>query len=323
MNRRLLGFAAAVAIAAAAAIWIGRSAPVAPTGVAPPADIVAAARAAGNARDFVAGADLVAANRAAHGPTPQNLEALSWLARTALAAGDLDRAERFARETHDLAAAQLGARTLDAEPRLPVALGAAIEVLGQAAERRGRRSEAVAFLEAEEVRYRETSIAKRIQKNINLISLVGKPAPALDQSEYLDDRVRIPASLGGRVVLMFFWAHWCSDCKAQAPLLASLLERYGERGLTVVAPTQRFGYVAGGEDAPPDRERAYIADVRARSYPMLDRAPVPLAAENHRRYGVSTTPTLVLVDRAGIVRLYHPGMMTVEQLEPLVRDLIG
>jgi hypothetical protein len=40
------------------------------------------------------------------------------------------------------------------------------------------------------------------------------------------------------------------------------------------------------------------------------------------RYGVSTTPTLVLVDRAGIIRLYHPGRMTWEQLDPLVKALV-
>ena len=89
-----------------------RSASIAP--VAAGADLVAAVRAAGNAKDFVAAADLVAADRATQGVTPQNLEAQSWLARTALAAGDLDRAERVARETYELSAAALRGRSLDA-----------------------------------------------------------------------------------------------------------------------------------------------------------------------------------------------------------------
>jgi hypothetical protein len=37
---------------------------------------------------------------------------------------------------------------------------------------------------------------------------------------------------------------------------------------------------------------------------------MPLSAENFKRYGVSSTPTIVLVDRHGLVRLYHPGRMT-------------
>ncbi len=35
-----------------------------------------------------------------------------------------------------------------------------------------------------------------------------------------------------------------------------------------------------------------------------------------------STPTVVLIDRAGIIRLYHPGQMTREALEPRVRALL-
>ena len=44
---------------------------------------------------------------------------------------------------------------------------------------------------------------------------------------------------------------------------------------------------------------------------------------NHTRYGVSTTPTLVLVDRRGIVRLYHPGNMTEEELSAVIEPALA
>jgi thioredoxin-related protein len=43
---------------------------------------------------------------------------------------------------------------------------------------------------------------------------------------------------------------------------------------------------------------------------------------NFLRYGASTTPTLVLVDRAGIVRLYHPGAMKYEDLRQAVMRIL-
>ena len=43
---------------------------------------------------------------------------------------------------------------------------------------------------------------------------------------------------------------------------------------------------------------------------------------NFTRYGASTTPTLVLIDRAGIVRLYHPGAMTYADLRAAVAKVI-
>jgi hypothetical protein len=51
--------------------------------------------------------------------------------------------------------------------------------------------------------------------------------------------------------------------------------------------------------------------------------PKPLSQQNWGNFGVSTTPTLVLVDRAGIVRLYHPGVMSVEELNAAIEPLLA
>ena len=182
---------------------------------------------------------------------------------------------------------------------------------------------AVQFLRHELNTYADTSIHKRIQKNINLLSLEGQPAPELDLSEYLGPEPPRLADLTGQVVVLFFWAHWCSDCKRQGPILDDMLARYGAEGLSVVAPTQRCGYAGGGQMVTPDDERRYIEQVRDEYYGFLSDQPVPLAQTNHKLYGVSTMPTLVLLDRGGRIALYHPGWMTTEELEPLVRDLIA
>jgi thiol-disulfide isomerase/thioredoxin len=195
-------------------------------------------------------------------------------------------------------------------------------VLAQLDAQRGARTEAVAFLQGEVATFKGTAIEKRIQKNLNLLTLEGSVAPAVDISEYIGAKPPALASLKGKVVLLFFWAHWCSDCKKQAPVLARLVERYGAQGLTVFAPTQRFGYVAAGKAAPPDDEKRYIEEIRRSHFAVLEGQPVPLSTANHLRYGVSSTPTIVLVDRAGVIRLYHPGGMTEEELDPLIKRLV-
>lgn len=285
-------------------------------------EIIKEVRAAIAANDFALAGKTLATYRAKNGVTPEMLEALSWMGRGALAAKDLENAEKYARETYQLATAELKNRKLDQEARLPIALGAAIEVIAQVDAQRGARTEAVSFLRKEQGTYKGTSIEKRLQKNINLLSLEGQPAPAIDIAEHLGPKPPALAALKGKVVLMFFWAHWCGDCKAQAPILADLASTYGDQGLVILAPTQRFGYVAGGKPATAEEETRYIDQVRQASYPVLAGQAVPLSEANHMRFGVSTTPTLVLVDRAGVIRLYHPGRMTSEQLEPLVRSLV-
>jgi len=286
-------------------------------------DVISAVRGATAQGNFAAGERIVGEYRAAHGVTPEFLVALSWLGRGALASKQWEKAEAYATQTHDLARAALKARSLDQEPQLPIALGAAIEVQAHARAALGARSEAVGVLQQELNRYKGTSIVKRIQKNINLLSMEGKPAPPIDLSEHLGPRPPALTELKGKPVILFFWAHWCSDCKMQGPILARLLMKYGSQGLSVVAPTQRYGYVAGGKEAAPDEELRYIRTVRDSSYGFLANQPVPVSEANHIRYGVSSTPTLVLVDRAGAVRLYHPGRMTEEELEPIVRGLVA
>jgi thiol-disulfide isomerase/thioredoxin len=181
----------------------------------------------------------------------------------------------------------------------------------------------VAYLGEQLRAYGDTSIHKRIQKNLNLISLEGTEAPPLDLTEGQGVPLPTIASLKGRVVLLFFWAHWCPDCKAQGPILEQLLAKYGRQGLSILAPTQRFGYTTSAATrVGPEDEKSYIATVRRSSYPWLDAIPVPFSEANHRRYGVSSTPTLVLVDREGIVRLYRPGRMTEADLDVAIRKLL-
>ena len=258
----------------------------------------------------------------AAGVTPETLEALSWQARDALAAKQLDQADKYAGQTLAQAVAQLKTRPLDAEPHLPIALGAAIEVKAQVMSQRGERGEALAFLHKELTQYKTTSIRTRIQKNINLIDLVGKPAPALDERVYLGPKPPSLASLRGKPVLLFFWAHWCGDCKLQRRELSQIKQEFVSKGLVLIGPTQRYGYMAKGEEANPDQELKYIDEVRHKYYLDLIDMPAPVSEDNLKAYGASTTPTIVLVDRRGIVRLYHPGKMTLPELETALRSVV-
>jgi thiol-disulfide isomerase/thioredoxin len=272
--------------------------------------------------DFAAAEKRIAEYRAAHGVTPEMLEAFSWLGRGALAAGKYGDALENAAETRRLVMDEMKKRPLDAEKRLPIALGASIEVQGHALAQQGNRSEAVSFLQGELKRWRNTSIRTRIQKNINLLTLEGKPAPALFADQWITGKSVSQADWKGRPVLLFFWAHWCGDCKNQAPALAQLLQEYQKDGLLVVAPTQPYGVVGGGLEAPIEKEIAYIREIWGAHYPGLGDAPVPVSEENFKNYGASTTPTLVLVNRGGIVTLYHPGHMSLAELKSRIAEAL-
>jgi len=272
--------------------------------------------------DLASAQAAVKAYQAQSGATPELAAALSWLARGEWDAHQLREAGQYAAEARKMATALLGMRRLDSDAWLPTALGAAIEVHAEVLAAQGERPEAVAFLREQLALYGATSIGERIRKNINLLDLVGKPAPPLDASDYLGSRPGTLASLKGHPVLLFFWAHWCPDCKGEAPILASLMATYGPKGLVLVAPTKLYGYAAGGEPASPGDEKQYIAKVRQQYYPALAGTAIPISAANFLNYGASTTPTLVLVDRGGIVRFYHPGAASGAELSSRIHQVL-
>ncbi|HLK65806.1 MAG TPA: TlpA disulfide reductase family protein [Bryobacteraceae bacterium] len=272
--------------------------------------------------------DLTTAERMARsyqkqaGSTPEFAAALSWIARGEFDQRRLDPADAYATEAHQLSLQLLKTRKLDTDPWLPTALGASIEVHALILAGRGERPEAISYLNQQLALYRTTSIGERIRKNVNLLNMEGKPAPPLEENEWLGAKPPSLAALRGHPVLLFFWAHWCSDCKGEGPILASVMKKYGPKGLVLIAPTKLYGYVAGGEPAAPVTEKRYIEQVRQQFYPMLSNVPVPVSDSNFLTYGSSTTPTLVLTDAAGVVRYYHPGAATEEELSARIQKVL-
>jgi len=258
--------------------------------------------------------------QAAKGVTPEYLEALSWMGRAALAMQQYTQAEHYAQQTLTQAAPMLKKHPINSDGGMATAVGAALEVQALSLAGRGQKAQGIALLRRALLTYGETSIASRIHKNLNLLTFVGQPAPALRGGEFLGMRAPSLAELKGTPVLLFFWAHWCMDCKGESPILARLHSEF--KDLTIIAPTQRYGYAAGGENATPQAELAYIKKVWDQYYSGLQNAPVPVSKENFNVYGSSTTPTLVLIDRSGKIAYYHPGAVMYDELRAAIEKVV-
>jgi len=116
---------------------------------------------------------------------------------------------------------------------------------------------------------------------------IGSVAPALEL-EYLPG-VQPPGP--NQSHLLFFWATWCGPCKKALP---EVLAFGRDRKLPVIAIT---------DEHPKEIEDFF------REYPS---PPLQIVATDRRRvhiqrYGVSGTPTFVLVDAQGTVRHYQTG----------------
>jgi cytochrome c biogenesis protein CcmG, thiol:disulfide interchange protein DsbE len=123
-------------------------------------------------------------------------------------------------------------------------------------------------------------------------SLLNKPAPDFELTG-LDGHSIHLGDLKGHPVLLHFWTSWCGPCKLQFPDVAKFSDEYKDKGLVVL------GINGEGKEAAA----RYAKDSNFRFNSLDD------SAEKARRlYRVQSLPTVVLINRKGIVVRYFSGV---------------
>lgn len=275
---------------------------------APPvsaADLVRLVRLKLSAGDVASGIAYAEDYKLATGVDGEYLDAIGWLARGAQMQGRNELAQQLV--------AELRREIKTESPELLTPWGAAIEVEGRLIAARSGRGAAIRYFENALSKANAPSLRSRIAKNINLLSLEGQRAPAIGNALETSK---------GKPVLLYFFAEWCGDCKAQAPSLTRVREKFAPRGVNVIAVTRLYG---GPKDKPytPEEEKAQVAKVWKEVYPGLSEVPVVIDNDAMIRYGASATPTFVLVDRKGIVRLYTPTRLSEAEMSRWLEELLA
>jgi thiol-disulfide isomerase/thioredoxin len=285
---------------------------------APPPSPVSGIRNKVSAGDLLSAESILEVHRAKNGEDGAHLVGLSWLARGALYLGDLDRAKRYLDDVRVRCADRI-ARGADPskDHNLELALGAAIEVQAQLTERAKGGPAAAAYVRGElEKLEGPVALRSRLNKRINMLTLAGNPAPEIEVEDFLGERPPALASLRGRPVVVFVWAAGCGDCAAQAATLARVKARHAGEGLQVLALTR---YYEG--DSLRAVEKAEVDSVWQAVYADVGSVPIVFSTASMVRYGGSSTPTFVFVDRKGIVSWYTPTRLTEAELEGAVSKI--
>lgn len=278
-------------------------------------DLVRAVRNKISAGDIASGQHLVEDYKIKSGVDAEYLDAIGWLARGAEMLQQNELAASYVAELR---------REIREEKEAWLApLGAAIEVDGKLRAKQAGRKAALQFWEDEFARAKDVGLRSRIRKNINALTLEGQPAFDFNAAMYAGAEPPKLAALKGKSVLLFLWAHWCGDCRAQAAALSRVWKKYQARGLVLLAPTRLFGTGAAGKSATPAEERAHIEKTWAEGYADLAGVSIPIDTEAMVRYGVSATPTFVLIDRKGLVRFYAPTRLSEAELSRRIEAVLA
>ena len=70
------------------------------------------------------------------------------------------------------------------------------------------------------------------------ISPVLGKAPEIRAAGWLNGPEPTPEDLHGKVIVLDAWAYWCGPCRAKAPELVQLYEKYSPRGVLFLGLTQ-------------------------------------------------------------------------------------
>lgn len=105
----------------------------------------------------------------------------------------------------------------------------------------------------------------------------------------------------GKVVVVDFWASWCVPCRRSFPWMNSMVEKYAERGLVVIAVNL---------DKDRADANAFLAEVPA-SFDIEYDPDASIA----REYGVEAMPSSFVFGRNGEPIARHLGFKLKKQEE--------
>ena len=137
------------------------------------------------------------------------------------------------------------------------------------------------------------------------------PASAVELSELDGSPVGNMQQLGGKVLLVDFWASWCTPCRKSFPWLNAMQQRHGGDGLLVLAVN---------EDLERSDAQRFLQQVPAEFAVLYDKAGA--LAQQYQLMGM---PSSFLIDKKGQIRYRHIGFKQADiaGYETQIRQLLA
>jgi peroxiredoxin len=145
---------------------------------------------------------------------------------------------------------------------------------------------------------------------VNMAATSRKAAPALSLPDAAGKKHQL-SDYKGRVVLLDFWATWCTGCKLEIPWFMEFDKKYKSKGLTSIG-------VAVDEEGWKT-VNPYVSD-HPITYPVV-LGDFDLLEKTLRL--PASLPVTLLIDRKGRIAQTHPGVVDRQQFEADIRLLLA
>ncbi|MEW6324377.1 MAG: redoxin domain-containing protein [Nitrospirota bacterium] len=147
-----------------------------------------------------------------------------------------------------------------------------------------------------------------------LSAAVGRQAPEIVSSIWINSEPRSMRDLRGKVVLVEFWTFGCYNCRNVEPQIKQWHGAYASRGLVVIGiHTPEFAYEKDAESV-----KRYVREHEL-SYPVVTDNDFA----NWNRYGNHYWPALYLIDKRGVIRYIRVGEGGYPETERMIQALLA
>jgi len=138
--------------------------------------------------------------------------------------------------------------------------------------------------------------------------LQGDPAPGFSLVLFDGSEVSL-SDLRGQVVVLNFWASWCTPCRREAPELQKVWEMYEGKG---------FVFVGVSHKDAEDASRSFIQEFGI-TYPN----GADLRSKISRAYGVTAVPETFVIDAEGRVAWVYIGEVQADELVQRLAQMVA
>ena len=164
------------------------------------------------------------------------------------------------------------------------------------------------------------------ESNVNARHIVGSKAPEMEFTHFLNSKPFKFKDLQGKVVVLDFFATWCGPCVQTLPHMRKFYDEYKTKGVAVLGVTGFQGIVVNhGEELAKTPDNDIEAEVM-KKFVAYQKITWPLVFSTRGctdiKYGVAGIPTLVVIDKKGVVRLVsHPDSQS--EIRAMVDKLLA
>jgi cytochrome c biogenesis protein CcmG/thiol:disulfide interchange protein DsbE len=137
-----------------------------------------------------------------------------------------------------------------------------------------------------------------------------KKAPDFARVDATGHKVRL-SKYRGKVVLLDFWATWCTGCKQEMPWYVEFADRYKKNGLAVLGVAM--------DDEGWKIVKPFLAEKMKLNYPVV----VGDDALAKQFGGINNMPVTLLIDREGRIAYSHIGVVDKVKFEGEVQELLA